>query len=571
MYDRAPATASHRAGVALLLALSVMSACAAQRPAVVHEATDLKVTSPGLAHKVHPKLSFLNAEVLLGDRLFFETRFAHFFFERSRGVVNTRLPVGDPIVEQVVNASGESLPGPFRGLSMNCRQCHLGSDFVDTMPFAGRTYSDFSRRSPVPLRPDGVRQTIRNSPHMISLALSREVPLLLHYDAEFGSFEDLIVETLVGRNFGWLPDERTTAIAHIARVIRQDEGANPRFLVDRGRQGIPYKVAMVGTDESLAARQRLPTDYRIDVTLASDIEVLRAVAVFIHAYIDSLRFGVGTFRTALAPYDVFLEKNGLPMMPNDGELAANYTRRLAAAFAQRADLLWVTETDGHFSLHSQKYVFGPTELSGLNVFIKNCATCHPPPQFTDHRLHNTGVSQVEYDAIFGDGGFSRLYVPDLATRNASVEQYLPQSPSYPNASGRFRAAPSVSRPGFADLGVWNVFANPDIPGPQKALRAVLCEEFKVTTDKCTPSLLLPMTIGYFKTPSIRDLGQSDPYFHSGSVGTIEAVLEHYSKMAQMARLGKVRNASPELMKIYLNSDDIADVVAFLRALNEDYQ
>lgn len=112
---------------------------------------------------------------------------------------------------------------------------------------------------------------------------------------------------------------------------------------------------------------------------------------------------------------------------------------------------------------------------------------------------------------------------------------------------------------------------PDIPGPQKALSTVLCEEFKLRTDKCKPSLVLPMTIGHFKTPSIRDLGQSDPYFHSGSVGTIEAVLEHYSKLSQMARLGKVRNVSPELLKIYLDSDDIADVVAFLRALNEDYQ
>ena len=162
-------------------------------------------------------------------------------------------------------------------------------------------------------------------------------------------------------------------------------------------------------------------------------------------------------------------------------------------------------------------------------------------------------------------------VYDLHTRDADFDAYLPPSPAHPRATSRFRAAPSKAHPGWADLGVWNVLANPGLPKPQAAITRILCEQLALAPNACTAARLLPLSIALFKTPSIRDLGQSYPYFHSGAMDTIEDVLRHYVATSELARAGKVRNASPELAAVHIDAADVAPLAAFLRALNEDYR
>ena len=527
------------------------------------------------------RLSAAAPEVRLGDRLFFDPRFAQLFFARCHGDVNATLAEGDPVIDQMPFAAGRSLTSPFRGQSMSCRQCHLGDDFVAEEPRAGRTYCDFSPRSPIPQRDDGLRTTPRNAPLMVSIDLPREVPMLLHFDGEFATPEDLIIDTLTGRNLGWLPDEAAIAKGHVAKVIREDAGTNPRLVTyPNGGTGIPYRVILLGTDARLPTSLQIPQPYRLDVQTATDDDILQAVARLIRAYVDSLRFGTtNTGRPTPSPYDVFLGRNGLPRGPKTGESNAAYARRLRDLLARHKSPKWITEDDGEFELHDQPFQFGATELRGLEIFLRqrgdahvgNCVACHPPPRFTDDRPHNDGAAQGEYDGIFGHGAFAKLDVPALGERNKRFEAYLPPSPRHPRATSRFRSPPSATAPGRADLGVWNVFANPDLPKPQAALTRILCEQLGAAAKGCVPARLLPLTVGYFKTPSIRDLGQSYPYMHSGALGSIEDVLRHYVTTSTLARAGKVRNASPELAGIRLDASDVTPLAAFLRALNEDYQ
>lgn len=523
------------------------------------------------------RLSFAYPEVALGDRLFFETRFAQYFFARSKGDVNAPLDQGDSLVDQIPAVDRPALPGPFRGKSISCRQCHLGDDLISSKPLAGRTYVDFSRRSLIPDRGDELVTTPRNSPTMVGLGLPREVPALLHYDGEFATAEDLTIASFTGRNFGWLPAEGPLAVKHIARVIREDNGTDPRFIRYRDGKGIPYRIMMLGTD--LPPHFQIPERYRIDVMKASDEQVLEAVAKLMHAYMDSIRFGThNTFRKTASPYDLFLQKNGLPAAPEQGESNLEYSKRLLTLLNRDNSFQWVTPPrDGEFKLHDQPYRFDKTELQGLKMFLTraeakptaqagNCVSCHTPPQFTDHRLHNSGVSQAEYDQIFGAGAFAALDIPGLTERNAHFDDYLPPTAKHPRATARFRQPPVPGKPGYADLGVWNIFANPELPKPQQALTQILCGN-----KPCEPEATLPSTIALFKTPTVRDLGQSNPYFHSGTADTIEETLRCYITTSRLAREGKLRNGSPEIAGIHLAPKDIAPLAAFLRSLNEDYR
>ena len=113
------------------------------------------------------------AEADVGERLFVETRFAQAFKVHldSGGKVNDTLPVGDPVMElSETTGQGVGLTGPFAGLTMNCRACHLVDELVGTPGGGMRTYDDFAQRSPLQNRSDGKRTAPRNS----SDALNRD-------------------------------------------------------------------------------------------------------------------------------------------------------------------------------------------------------------------------------------------------------------------------------------------------------------------------------------------------------------------------------------------------------------
>jgi hypothetical protein len=526
------------------------------------------------------------AAVQVGDRLFRETRFAQFFFAflqaNPKRTVNTVLRPGDPTVKFEQNAEGKPIPDPFRNQSMNCRNCHLGNDLLGVSHYDGRTYADFASRSPIPPRADGLMTTPRNAQSLVSVSIRREVPFLFHFDGEFASIQDLTLATLTGRNFGWLPSEFATAEEHIINVIKNDNGKNA--LARRyGCGGFPYSVVLAGTDPRLPASLVLPEQYRLDVTDPSttDDDIMQDVGALILAYLNSIAFNLDE---PPSPYDVFLSKNQLPTAPNPGETNLAYAQRLLGLIDVLPNPQFVTQPkDGTLRLHKgQKFQFGVTELQGLKVFLNqptnpvaagggNCVACHTPPAFTDNIFHNTGVAQTEYDGVFGPGHFAALSIPDPETRNANFDTYLPPTPNHPNASAMFRSPASLDNPGFTDLGAWNIFDNPDLPNPQAALTQILCTEFNLSQSACTPDAVLPMAIAFFKTPSVRDLGQSSPYLHNGSLATLGDVLNFYAIVSGQARAGLLRNASPELLNVFISAEDEVTLIAFLNSLNEDYK
>src|SRR5262245_22368595 len=191
------------------------------------------------------------AQADVGERLFVETRFSQFFKTHlpPGGNVNDPLPAGDPVVAKVFLPGGSpnGVAGPFAGMSMNCRSCHFVDEFVGVPGGGMRTYTDFAVRSPIPSRPDGKHTAPRNSPPLVNASLNRPGGTLFHFDGEFSTLEDLIVGTFTGRNFGWLPGQKTDAIRHIARVMRGDDGLGV-IAEQLDQRELSYQILFTGRD-----------------------------------------------------------------------------------------------------------------------------------------------------------------------------------------------------------------------------------------------------------------------------------------------------------------------------------
>jgi hypothetical protein len=529
-------------------------------------------------------------EIAIGERLFLETRFAQFFAVHGTG--------GDSAME-TTETTDEPLPGPFAGQSMNCAACHLVDQQLETSGGGMRTYADFARRSPLQPREDSKTHAVRNSPPLVNASLLRTKrpgfrgDVMFHFDGEFSSMHDLVKATYTGRMAGWLPGEKNKAIRHFAHIIRTDDGSGELAQEFGGA----YAVILKGIDPSIPAEFRLQEEFRIDVNRANDEEIFETVTRLTAAYVDNLQFSrddEGNFN--LSPYDVFLAKNDLPQKPAKGESEHHYSQRLLRRINKLHDPQFVTEQDGEFAFHDQPFIFGSEELEGMKLFFSksgqaqsrdrkaaNCIACHPAPNFTDFAAHNTGATQIEYDTLHGAGAFSTLFIPNLDERNTTPQEYLPATEKHPEAREPYRAIPDINHPGLVDLGIWNIYANPDFSKTQGMLSQLLCEEARkairnhphlhkdLRHHPCAAKNLLERSIAMFKTPGLRDLGHSAPYMHNGQLDTLENVIEFYRQTAGMARDGQLRNASPDLLDVHIDARDVAPLAAFLRALNEDYE
>jgi len=513
----------------------------------------------------------------IGEALFLDTRFSEYFAAHMTGV-NNPLPTGDPVVETVQNAYGAPLPGPFAGQAINCRSCHFVTEFQGVTGAGNRTYSDFTTRSPIPLPMNGFDHTPRNAMQMVGSLQPHTGPQLLHFDGEFATPEDLVEKTMTGRNFGWTATQVQQAMAHIARVIREDDGSG-QLAADR-LNGLPYSVIFKGTDSRITPDLLLPPAQRLDVLTATDQQILDEIALCISTYMGDLLFKQDEFgRYIASPYDVFLRINHLPVQPRAGQTNAAYAQVLLQAINSLSSPIWVDETYGTFAYHNQKFQFGAQELAGLKIFLSsatnasdgsqhagNCVACHVPPDFTDFQFHATGSAQEEYDAVHGAGAFMALHVPSLAERNANYDLYLPVTPNHPNATETFRHAADAETAAYADLGLWNIYQNADYPNPQTALKSLVC----ANGVDCSMDQGLARTIAQFKTPTLRDLEDSAPYFHNGSKLTFNDVVEFYIRSSALARAGGLRNAPAEFANMSLSESDVAALVAFLQSLTEDY-
>ena len=157
---------------------------------------------------------------------------------------------------------------------------------------------------------------------------------------------------------------------------------------------------------------------------------------------------------------------------------------------------------------------------GLKIFVGKgqCSTCHVGPMFTNGEFHNIGVSHfIDGDSKKVDGG-----------RHDGIKKLM---------SSKFNL-----------LGQYND------------------DTTSVSALKTTHLKPEHRNFGEFKVPSLRNVGYTGPYMHSGEMLTLEQVINHYSEL-NIDRLHA--DVESVLKPLKLTKSESADLVAFLHTLNMD--
>lgn len=523
------------------------------------------------------------AEITIGERLFSDYRFSQFFYEKAQGNANHVLESGDPQLDFLkILDEKSSIKNPFQGTAMSCSSCHMVDQTKDTM--GTRLYSDFANFSPVPLRASDpqITDTLRNTQVVLPLKPNDpNTPLFFHWDGEFNSLSQLVVGGLSGRNMGWQTTELQQAYSNIVSIIKGDDGQGD---VTSEFGGYSYKELFLGEDPLIAPELRLPENLRLNVSNATDQEIVQHVAQLITLFMENIELQkneTGDFSGS--PYDVFLAKNKLPTKPNSGESAFDYSQRLLSLIqSKRQELIYVTSDDGSFETHDQAFQFGKEELEGLEMFFSvpspgqhrpsgACVQCHTPPNFTDSRFHNIGLTQLQYDRAHEPGAFLQLQVPSLEERESQRNLYALPTPEAPDRQKLLSSKPDSTDSRKADLGIWSLFANPDFPHLQSDFKTIIAQSLPdYPIKEMSDAEILPLTIGMAKTPTLRDLGHSAPYFRDGHARSIEQVLAAYIAFSMGSRHGRISPVDPKIKNIHMHGEHARMIVPFLKSLNEDY-
>lgn len=150
------------------------------------------------------------------------------------------------------------------------------------------------------------------------------------------------------------------------------------------------------------------------------------------------------------------------------------------------------------------------EIQGLRLFIdpkQQCLNCHFGSLFTNQSFHSIGTGEMSKDtgraAIIDQVRFDRF-----------------------NCLGEFSDAP-----------------------PESCTKLQYMQRSR------------HQLIGAYKTPSLRNVGNTAPYFHNGSQPSLAAVLEHYISSPE------IKAGRADLKPISLSETEKKALIAFLQTLN----
>ena len=75
--------------------------------------------------------------------------------------------------------------------------------------------------------------------------------------------------------------------------------------------------------------------------------------------------------------------------------------------------------------------------------------------------------------------------------------------------------------------------------------------------------------GHFGVPTLRNVALTAPYMHDGSLATLEDVVDFYRRGGGRAHGVPDDRVDPQVRAFAMSDEEVADLVAFLRALTDE--
>lgn len=182
-------------------------------------------------------------------------------------------------------------------------------------------------------------------------------------------------------------------------------------------------------------------------------------------------------------------------------------------------------------------------LNSDPVYVKAFAAAYPGEP-VNQATFGRAVAAFERTIIVNDTPFDRWLNGEPQAMSASAQRgFALFTDSSKGNCAACHTAPTFSDDGFHNLGLKSfAAAEPDLGR---------YNERRIASVK-----------GAFKTPQLRDVARTAPYFHDGSARTLREVVEHYR------RGGDVKtNLSANMKPLDLTDAECDDLVAFMEALS----
>ena len=237
-----------------------------------------------------------------------------------------------------------------------CSVCHALGESV-----AGKPERFYADHTPTSLTA-GRETTDRNAQTLAGVHRAE----VFGWDGAWDSMEEMILEKLIGKQYGWKPGARDEAIDNAAYVLL-DEGHN-------AISGVPYI-------------EQFRQVYGLDLESIEPLEVAAAGARALADYTRTLDFSM------TARWDAFTEQNRFRTAPNPDEDILNYAAVIESRIYNQEGRGLIRRPEG----------FTEAAYEGFKTFFRvfdvesvgNCIRCHVPPTFSDYSLHAAGSGNLK--------------------------------------------------------------------------------------------------------------------------------------------------------------------------------
>ena len=209
------------------------------------------------------------------------------------------------------------------------------------------------------------------------------------------------------------------------------------------------------------------------------------------------------------------------------------------------------------------------EVRGMNLFTGKalCVSCHGGPELTNAatRLRLSPKERVERMAM-GDGqvalydnGFYNIGVrPTSEDLGVGANDPWGNPLSFTRQYRKVLQGSTVPDPFTVDVCKFAIWVS----------TGTICDPTKLPESNFRDAV-----DGAFKTPTLRNIYLTGPYFHNGSRATIEQVIEFYNRggdrrgtnASNTSRFGlNASNLDPDIKPLGLTAAELADLAAFLK-------